>query len=278
MLKIWKYIQFLSLDVVLGAIVSSLFIAKTVGVSIDLSILIGLGIAIWLIYTADHLLDARAIEGKANNPRHAFHQRHFKLLIVLSIIAFSVGLWNMSFLRMETVKFGFVLTFCVGIYFLTIRLVQRKTLLHKEMSAAMIYSFGVFAGPLSITYDVGYSIGFLFLQFLVIVLLNLMIFPLYEIETDRQDQMNSIVVTLGERKVRRLINLFLTIAIVLSAIGLFGFSGFWSMNQWYTAQYVFLVMITMLIGLALWPEYFKKNGLYRILGDGIFFVPALAFL
>ncbi len=278
MSTIWKYIQFLSLDVVAGAVISSLFVSRTIGVRIDSPILIGLGIAIWLIYTVDHLMDANAIKGPAKNPRHAFHQRNFKILVALAVGAFLLGLWNISFLRMETIKFGGILIFCVGVYFFTIRMAQRKSLLHKEVSAAMIYGFGVFAGPLSMTHEISTTTAFLFVQFFIIVLLNLFIFPLYEIESDRQDSMDSIAISLGEQRVRRMIHFFFALSFVMLMIGFLMFGEFWSLNYWFRAQYLLMAMVVVLAGLAFWPDTFKKRGLYRILGDGIFFIPALSLL
>ena len=242
------------------------------------STLVGLGIAIWLIYTIDHLLDAKAIKGIATNPRHAFHQRNFKLIVVFSVLTFLFGLWNISFLSIETIKFGGILIFCVGIYFFTIRLVERKSLLHKEVTGALIYNFGVFAGPLSMTYDISLSATFLFFQFLIIVLLNLLIFPLYEIATDKDDGMNSLAISIGEKSVKRIINGLFSLSLVLVAIGLFLFDVSQVERSWFQGQYVILLMMGVLLSLVMWPDLFRKYRLYRILGDGVFYLPALIFL
>lgn len=275
---IFKYIQYLSLDVVLGALLSSLFIAQLTSVTLTNPMLIGLGIAIWLIYTTDHLIDAKSIAGGANNPRHAFHQQYFKLIIAFGILAFLIGLWNISFLPMETIKFGGILIFCVGVYFVTIRLADRKSMWHKELSAAMIYSFGIFAGPLSLTLDIAYSTIFLFVQFSIIVILNLLIFPIYEVDSDIKDNMKSLAISVGVVRLKKVINFLFVIVILLTVIGMLELQMLSNGPNWFFGQLIFLLMITVLLSLMIWPSFFKKHNYYRWLGDGVFYLPVLLLL
>ncbi len=278
MRTIFKYIQYLSLDVVLGALLSSLFIGQLIGVALTNPMLIGLGIAIWLIYTTDHLIDAKAIEGAANNPRHAFHQQYFNIIIAFGILAFLIGLWNISFLPKETIKFGGILIFCVGVYFVTIRLADRKSMWHKELSAAMIYSFGIFAGPLSLTLDIAYSTIFLFVQFSIIVILNLLIFPIYEVDSDIKDNMKSLAISVGVVRLKRVINFLFVIVILLTVIGMLELQMLSNGPNWFFGQLIFLLMIIVLLGLMIWPFFFKKHNYYRWLGDGVFYLPVLLLL
>ncbi|WP_339608375.1 hypothetical protein [uncultured Roseivirga sp.] len=57
MRKLLTLIQNLSLDVTAGAVICSLYVAKLFEVRLESSMLVGLGVAIWLIYTIDHLFD-----------------------------------------------------------------------------------------------------------------------------------------------------------------------------------------------------------------------------
>jgi hypothetical protein len=54
--RAWELIKNLSLDVTAGAVISSLFVGKVFKVQLSLNMIFGLGIAIWLIYTVDHLM------------------------------------------------------------------------------------------------------------------------------------------------------------------------------------------------------------------------------
>jgi 4-hydroxybenzoate polyprenyltransferase len=278
MRNLFRYIQYLSFDVVAGAIISSLFIAQLIGVSLTNAILIGLGIAIWLIYTADHLIDAKKIKGDAINPRHSFHQKHFKTISTFGMIAFLIGVWNISFLPMETIKFGGILIFCVGVYFVTIRLADRKSLWHKEMSAALIYSFGIFAGPLSLLGDIPYSTIFLFVQFSIIVILNLLIFPIYEVESDAKDNMKSLAITVGVKRLKGAIKLLFVLVFILTAIGMLELQMLSDGSNWILGQLIFLLMTGVLLSLMIWPSLFKMHNLYRLLGDGVFYFPLIMLL
>ena len=56
--RVIHFVQNLSLDITAGAVVMSFFVAHLLGVALTVSMVIGLAIAIWLIYTLDHLKDA----------------------------------------------------------------------------------------------------------------------------------------------------------------------------------------------------------------------------
>ena len=278
MRNVFRYIQYLSLDVVLGAILSSLFIAQLIGVTLSNPMLVGLGIAIWLIYTTDHLIDAKSIEGEAINPRHAFHQQYFTIIVAFGLLAFIIGLWNITFLPMETIKFGGILIFSVAVYFVTIRLADRKSLWHKEMSAAMIYSFGIFAGPLSLSVDISYSTIFLFVQFSIIVILNLLIFPIYEVDSDIKDDMKSLAITVGVGRLKGMINFLFVVVFMLTGIGMLELQMFSSGSNWFLGQFIFLLMMGVLLSLMVWPNFFRKYNSYRLLGDGVFYLPLIMLL
>ena len=58
MLKIIHFVQNLSLDITAGAVIMTLFLGQVFEVEVSGTMVAGLAIAIWLIYTADHLFDA----------------------------------------------------------------------------------------------------------------------------------------------------------------------------------------------------------------------------
>ena len=277
MIKLFKYIQFLSLDVVAGALLSSAFVAKIFELDLSTPVLIGLGIAIWLIYTADHLMDAYRIKGRATNPRHAFHQRYFKAMIIISLVVFGLGICNIFYLPWNTVKIGSGLILFVGLYFLTTQLTKSKSVIHKEVSAALIYSFGIFAGPISLMNTFDQSFIFLFGQFFLIALLNLLIFPLYEIESDREDQMKSLVLKLGGERMKRIIHWAFGISLIMLLIGFFYINPV-ANQMWLSGQWILFFMLLVLYGLFMKPDTFRPYNLYRVFGDGIFFLPGLILL
>lgn len=84
--QIIKIIQFLSLDVVAGALgVGYLFIRVLNIVPPDMWWVI-LAISVWIIYSVDHLLDSNINKEKAVNERHSFFYKNRRGIIITVII------------------------------------------------------------------------------------------------------------------------------------------------------------------------------------------------
>ncbi len=268
--KIIAFVQNLSLDITAGAVISSFYIAQVFGVEMTFQIGIGLGIAIWLIYTADHLWDAYRVKGIAINPRHAFHQKYFRQILVLAGLLFAVGVYNTFHLPRPTIELGLGLVALTGLYFLYLRLSRLHR--QKESFAAFVYVAGIFIGPLSLleTWDWLYLV--LFVQFFLLAYINLMLFPLFEMEEDNKQGMASIAINRGTKPTKKRIGIALIIneLIIVICIG-FGFNDS-------KVQFMILAMSLSLLLLIQAPPFLKKYNLYRIIGDGIFFLPGLALL
>jgi len=268
--KIIAFVQNLSLDITAGAVISSLYIAKVFKVELSNQVLLGLAVAIWLIYTADHLWDGYRVKGEAVNPRHAFHQRHFKLICWVAVLVFGYGVYNTFELPSDTIWFGLGLVALTGLYFLYLKV--SKAQLQKELFAAFIYVAGIFVGPMSLLEHWDWVMLVAFIQFFLLAYVNLMLFPLFEREEDDKQGMASIVINRGAKQTKRRIALALIfnglIAIVCMAIDL-NESNF---------QFMLLAMSWPLLLLFIRQDAFRRYQLYRIVGDGIFFLPALALL
>jgi hypothetical protein len=52
------------------------FIARSNGIKLPLTSIVAMGVAVWLLYAADRLLDARSSAESHLEPRHLFHRRH----------------------------------------------------------------------------------------------------------------------------------------------------------------------------------------------------------
>lgn len=268
--KIIAFVQNLSLDITAGAVISSLYIAKVFKVELSNQVLLGLAVAIWLIYTADHLWDGYRVQGEAVNPRHAFHQRHFKLILGIAVFVFGFGIYNTFELPSDTIWFGLGLVALTGLYFLYLKL--SKAHLQKELFAAFVYVAGIFVGPISLLEHWDWFILLPFIQFFLLAYVNLMLFPLFEQEEDDQQGMASIVINRGPNQTKKRIALALIlngmIAIVCIGIGL---------NE-SKVQFMLLAMSWPLLLLFIRQDAFRQYQLYRIIGDGIFFLPGLALI
>ncbi len=268
--KIIAFVQNLSLDITAGAVISSLYIAKVFKVELSNQVLLGLAVAIWLIYTTDHLWDGYRVKGEAVNPRHAFHQRHFKLIFGIAVFVFGFGVYNTFELPSDTIWFGLGLVALTGLYFLYLKL--SKAHLQKELFAAFVYVAGIFVGPMSLLENLDWLMLVAFIQFFLLAYVNLMLFPLFEQEEDNKQGMASIVINRGAKQTRKRIALALIFngLIAIACIGLgFNESRF---------QFIVLAMSWPLLLLFIRQDVFRPYQLYRIIGDGIFFLPGLALL
>jgi len=270
MMRIVAFVQNLSLDITAGALISCLFVGSVFGVEIDNHMLTGLGIAIWLIYTFDHLRDARLSSFRPVNPRHAFHYDHQRVLIGLAALVFCVGIVNAFYLPIETIRLGVLLAMVSGFYFLYIH--KSKKQWSKELLAALVYTAGVFTAPFSLLESSSWTYWVIMFQFFLMAYANLMIIPLYELEIDQEDGANSLVRNLGLKKAELAIRLILglNMLIILVFLGVLG--------QEERSQLIFMAMMLPLLFLLSKHAFFKKGMLYRIICDGIFFLPAIYFL
>ena len=268
MLRIIHFVQNLSLDITIGAMISSWFIGELLEVPVSGPMIAGLGIAIWLIYTADHLLDAQKAEGQIANPRHDFHRRYQKPILALALLFFGLGIFNAFQLPERTIYYGLVLVGLSGLYFLYLKLSPSQRF--KELFAALVYTAGLFTGPLSLLSELGWPVLVLSLQFFLLAFANLLILPMYEQEIDQQQGVASV----ATRKGSKVVQFEARIAIALS-YGLIMLVVFLS-DRFDQESAVFTLMTTALLALVSKPSLFRQYQLYRLIGDGVFFLPALA--
>lgn len=274
LLKAYRIFNALSLDVALGACITSMFIASYLQVSLSVATILSLGISVWLIYTADHLMDAKQITHQPHTFRHYFHQKYFK---VIMSIAGAVGLFQLLllfYLPLNTLLGGLLLLFIVGLYFLLLWLMRFKKVYHKEILIALVYACGVFLPPFSISKGaLDITIGLLFFQIVLLALSNLLIFSLLEISSDQKDQQTSLAILLGNTATKRLVFGLLIFGVMLS-ISLF----FSASAQSMAVAEITLFMMNSVLGLILLFPSWRKNDNYRLIGDAVFYIPIVFIL
>ena len=138
-LKVYRFINLLSIDVAIGSVCCSLFFSKLFKVSVLPYGFISLGLTVWIIYTVDHLLDAKKMQASATTNRHRFHQQHFQLLLSLVIVATGINSILLLFIRKPVLITGIVLVILVILYLL----IQHSLKFLKEIFVAVVYTAGV---------------------------------------------------------------------------------------------------------------------------------------
>ena len=86
--KILFYANILSLDVVAGALAGMLFFSDLLGVEVSGKAFVVLALAVWSIYTFDHLWDAKSTKNIPRSDRHYFHYRNFRPMVFAFVLAF----------------------------------------------------------------------------------------------------------------------------------------------------------------------------------------------
>ncbi|MTI31930.1 hypothetical protein [Xanthovirga aplysinae] len=270
--QVLKLARILSIDVVLGACLCSLFVGRYFHTQIPSVSVICLGISVWVIYTVDHLLDASKISHKAHSPRHYFHQKYFFPLLVAVVLVGLVNFRLIFFLPTPTLHWGIILTALVVLYFLMLKIFRKDFYVQKEFIISLIYTAGIFTPQLSVDHhDMRLEEIFLIIQFFFIALANLLEFSSFERFIDKMDGHKSFVQFAGSRVTNLLIKMFVSVSFFLN-VGLILYG---------THRYEQLVITAMLSTLGLliaFPHFFERSERYRIWGDAIFLYPSIIFL
>lgn len=267
-IRIYHFINILSLDIVAGAVVSALFFAKVFQVHIRIYGLLALGLTVWIIYTIDHLRDAKKIEHQASTQRHRFHQQYFYVMIGFLGLAILLDILIIFFIRQQVFKWGLVLGFIVGLYLIA----QRSLRFLKEIFIASLYTCGVLLLSISTTRMQLNSMHYLLIaQFALVAWINLLMFSWFDQEYDRQDKQNSFVTILGKRTTRIFLHSFCGLNFLLAfiQISLYGVT---------PSVFILLSMNTTLLLIFLFRTVFAKNDLYRLVGDAVFLFPIVLLL
>ena len=231
---------------------------------------LSLGLAVWIIYTFDHLLDAHKSEYEPTIGRHKFHRRNNKRIFGLLIIAAIVGFFSILYLSKNTIYFGLVLLGIVLCYFLLVFFIKKFYL--KEVIVALVYTCGVFLGPLSmLERPISFEMLSHFAQILCLALLNLTLFSWFEYNLDMKDGHTSMATKFGKRQTKNFIR-FLLIFLISAQLILMVVHSFSSF------QSLLLVMSVLLFSLFIKPKTLGRNNLYRWVGDFIFFIPTFQLL
>lgn len=266
-MKYLQYLNILSIDVVLGAISCSAFFSLIWGVNPSWQSLLLLGSAVWLIYTFDHLKDARETGKLDLTVRHSFHRTHFNKLLMSSLGVIVLCVYLIFTMPPKTLMMGAGLLALVSIYFITLHYLSGKARFHKEVIIAFLYATGVFIPLLSTIEEFSLSLLLHIIQLAGIALANLLIFSFIEYETDRHAGYPSMLEIVPRNLHKGFIMIFMLLQLSFSLLVMF-------ISEYPQVQIVLSVMITMLLLLIHTSDDFKGVK-FRLMGDAVFLIPAL---
>ena len=264
--QLYRFVNVISLDVVGGAIASALFFAELMHVRILPYGLIALALTVWIIYTADHLRDAKTIKHDASTYRHRFHQQHFKTLMTITIVVIVIDSIIILFMRKTVFEWGLVLAVIVVGYLI----IQQYLRILKELFVAILYTSGVLLPSLAVT-----SLEFIplsvIVQFALIAWINLLLFSWFDYEQDLADGQVSFATLAGKHLTAGFIVILTVIQLVVSVVN-------WIDNFYRVPTTLFVLMNLVLVIVFIGFKKPGRNDSFRWLGDAVFFIPGIYLL
>jgi hypothetical protein len=263
LLNAYRFVSLLSIDVAVGAAVGAALFARILGVSLYLQAYIVLALTVWIIYTVDHLLDASKLLAPASTRRHQLHQRYFSVLRVMVAVAALVAFVLVLFIRAQLMIPGMIMALFCAVYLL----LNQWLKFGKELMATILYAGGVLLPALSLNHNPTREQTLLIAQFVLLVLINMLLFAIMGYKEDVTDRQQSFVTSAGVRAGR------VVIAVLLAMFGIICVVAF---SEYYVQEkLVLLAMAIILLMIFLFPRFFESEERYRLVGDSIFLLPIL---
>ncbi len=274
--SLFRYIHILSLDVVIGSLASAIMVSKVLQFDPGFAWWIVLPVSVWIVYSADHLLDGYRLKSLTQNQCHLFHYKNRKSIIIL-IVTFSmiVTFLVIRYLPIEILIFGIALGVFTLFYLILIHRkgIYAKIKLEKEFFISLIYTLGIWGGPIVlIEYHLTFPQLMILLIFLGIAFINTSLLSIFEYRTDEADEQQSIARRLGVKVTMKLLGALS----LLLLVSLFGSVIFYhSQIQILASNIILALMILVMLLMIYKQEYFQEGGKYKSLTEGVFWLPAL---
>jgi len=279
--KFWRPVSALSLDIVAGAVCGGMLATHVTRSVMPVIWWVLLPAAVWVIYTADHLLDAARVGSAARSYRHRFHARYFGSL---TIWTFLIGLGGLAaalfLLPADLFRTG---AFVAGLVLLYLFVAQLsfgrldKALVRpgfpKEPLAGVLYAAGIWFGPLVRADRLAAWEWMAAGLFGLGAILNLLAGSVFEVEEDREEGHTSVAAKWGATTVRR-------VTLILCAAGVAAAgSAAWTGPDRLAGAFLVLGVLSAgpAVGLIFQTTSAAGNS-FRTWGDLLFLVPAIPFL
>jgi hypothetical protein len=189
--------SWLSLDVVFGAMASMYFFQELVHVKLEGSTYILLALAVWTLYSLDHLLDARQSKG-SSSPRRVFYRKNKLALFLGILVAVIAGLAGAFYWWGWDKELQLTLVLIVAMGGCRWAIQKLGPVVLKEVSIALFYVVGSLWLPIlrAEAQDLSWQALAFAIVFFVLALLNLWMLSFLDREEDRQDGFISIAMLL----------------------------------------------------------------------------------
>ncbi|SMG25095.1 UbiA prenyltransferase family protein [Marivirga sericea] len=269
--KIYQYIRAFSLDVVAGAVISARWIGNYFNADIPSQAILALGLTVWLIYTIDHLLDARKIKSKDALFRHMIHYKNAPYIFGLIALVAMILIFVLQSLEPYLIGYGMVLGFAVFCYLIFVHFVRKKVYWGKEWFIALVYAMGICLPTVGYIQNVPPILIYFWLQLFLLASINLILFNMIEYKVDKAQGFNSFATVKGVDFSRKVI-LFLLFCFVITWSSSFLF---FKAEELLDYQAIFILMGSVLAMVLSKEVVLRQEEWYRVIGDIVFVLPVI---
>lgn len=187
------------------------------------------------------------------------------MAIMMLVAGLTITLFYIPF---EVFYNGILLSAAVGFYFILLKLLPTSFIFFKEFMVAVIYVLGVFLPAYTLGHlPVNSQLICIYLIVLILAVLNLLVFSIYDMETDKISRQPNITNLLG-------FSHYLLLGLSFSLVNYFLI---WSAyaDILDTAQRIVLTIMTAVLGvlLILVHTRFRDKELIRVAGEFVFVLP-----
>ena len=273
--RAYAAIRLLSVDVALAALGGGVMAARVLRASPRPGFYALLPASVWVVYTLDHLVDARRMGPTAATPRHRFHARHAAVLwAVLVVAAVACGIGGLVALSWTGVAFGVGMAVLVGLHELIVKLAGSRAspLLVKELGVGVVFTAGTWGLPAVVRGQHGGPVPWpavlLGVQYVLLAGVNLIEFSIFEARHDAAAGQTSFVRGVGRAAAWRVVAGLLLAQVPLAIVVV-------SARGDGLAEGILLVMAAGLTAVLVRPAAFVRRERYRTVGDGVFLLPLL---
>lgn len=270
-----EFLQILSIDVVLGTLAIGYMATKLLNVTVAPYWWLILPLAVWFVYSMDHIIDSAKNKGEAVIYRHRYYYLNRKPIILMIVLTGLITIvLSLLYLDTQIVILGLFLSVFIACYFALIYFLKRKRsfFLQKELIIAFVYTSGIFMAPL-------FWYGLLPPFSVMVVIFNIFILAWFEgimiswfdYNDDIKDGHTSFTVIMGKKNTRRflilghmIVEMIIIVVLIMIPVSI----------VFYTLVITFIM--NLLLGIIIiFPESFTRNNYYRLIGESVFLLPAL---
>jgi len=277
-MKIYRRFNFLSLDIVAGALGSSCLAARLLGANPGWSWWLTLAFTVWLLYMGDHVLDAWKHRKKSERELHHFIFRNRRILLyIMGIIAIVDLLLIFNFMDRAFLKYAFTLAGLVLLFYAMRHLFRKNRVffIPGEVFVLILYMAGTWLGPVvSRSGEFAAPDIMIAIIYAAVLLMNLGVISLYDIQLDSRLGIASLAHYLGRRTTKKMLAVTGIVVYLLSVLQFLVFG----LDRYTQYALVLSGMATILLLILYLPTYFRQNDYYRWTADAVLWMGFLALL